>query len=98
MRASLARSSATVRMRLFAAVCALGLTGLIAAQDRPGDTLLLGTVDFPTSGSDEAQREFITGVLALHSFWYEEARDRFLAAQTLDPDFGMGLVGRSHDA
>ncbi len=99
MRVSLARSSATVRMRLFAAVCALGLTGLIAAQDRPGDTLLLGRVDFPTSGSAEAQREFITGVLALHSFWYEEARDRFLAAQTLDPAFGMAWWGEAmtHD-
>ncbi len=99
MRATLARSSATAGGRLLAAVCVLGLIGPIAAQDRPEEALLLGTVDFPTSGSPEAQREFITGVLALHSFWYEEARDRFIAAQGLDPGFGMAWWGEAmtHD-
>ena len=71
---------------LLAVVGAFALAGLAAAQEAPEDTLLLGSIEFPTSGSVAAQREFITGVLALHSFWYEEARDRFI-------DEGVG-----HDA
>ena len=56
---------------------------------------MLGTIDFPTSGSQEAQEEFITGVLALHSFWYEEARDHFIRAQEIDPVFGMAYWGEA---
>ncbi|WP_428098229.1 hypothetical protein [Candidatus Rariloculus sp.] len=84
-----------VRTRLVAVVCGLGLAALGAAQEGLDDTLPLGTIDFPTSGSAQAQREFVTGVLALHSFWYEEARDRFVAAQALDPSFGMAHWGEA---
>ncbi len=59
--------------------------------DRP----LLGEITFPTSASGEAQAEFITGVLALHSFWYEEARDHFRAAQKQDPGFGLAYWGEA---
>ena len=37
----------------------------------------LGTIEFPTSGSEEAQQHFIRGVAALHSFWYAEAKEAF---------------------
>ena len=99
MRAMPVHSRGQLRARLLAAVCSLGLVALVAAQEVPDDTLLLGRVEFPATGSVEAQREFITGVLALHSFWYEEARDRFLAAQALDPGFGMAWWGEAmtHD-
>jgi hypothetical protein len=53
----------------------------------------LGAIDFPTSGTPEAQNEFIVGVLALHSFWYEEARDHFVRAVQLDSGFGMAHWG-----
>src|SRR5215207_3965485 len=33
----------------------------------------LGRVEFPTTGSKEAQSHFLRGLAALHSFWYEEA-------------------------
>lgn len=61
--------------------------------------LELGTIDFPTSVSGEAQNEFLTGVLALHSFWYPEARDHFRKARKLDPDFAMAYWGEAltHD-
>ena len=64
-------------------------------QNSPDDRLQLGTIDFPTSGSVGAQEEFITGVLALHSFWYDEARGHFLAAQQIDPRFGMAYWGEA---
>ncbi len=56
---------------------------------------MLGTIEFPTSGVPEAHAEFIVGVLALHSFWYEEARDRFATAQRIDPGFGMAYWGEA---
>jgi tetratricopeptide (TPR) repeat protein len=55
----------------------------------------LGTVNFPTSGSPEAQKHFLRGVAALHSFWYEEALDEFQAATKIDPDFMMGYWGEA---
>ncbi len=92
-------SAALLRAKVPAVVCSLCLAAYAASQEAPEDELLLGAIDFPTSGSAEAQSAFITGVLALHSFWYEEARDRFLAAQALDPEFGMAWWGEAmtHD-
>ncbi|TBW28692.1 type IV pilus biogenesis/stability protein PilW [Gramella sp. KN1008] len=56
---------------------------------------ILGKIDFPTSGNGEAQKSFETGVLALHSFWYEEARDHFNKAQRIDPQFAMAYWGEA---
>ena len=66
-----------------------------AAQTPAGEEMLLGRIEFPTSGSPEAQGQFRLGVLALHSFWYEQARDYFLEAQALDPGYGMALWGEA---
>ncbi|MCZ6772372.1 MAG: hypothetical protein O7G83_10400, partial [Proteobacteria bacterium] len=66
-----------------------------AAQTDAEEVLLLGTIDFPTSGAEEAQDAFRLGVLALHSFWYAEARDHFTRARELDPRFGMTYWGEA---
>jgi tetratricopeptide (TPR) repeat protein len=55
----------------------------------------LGQVDFPTSGSEKAQAHFLRGVAALHSFWYEEAREEFVEATRIEPDFMMGYWGEA---
>ena len=55
----------------------------------------LGSVEFPNSGSKEAQGHFLRGLAALHSFWYEEALDEFRAATKIDPDFMMGYWGEA---
>ena len=55
----------------------------------------LGQVDFPTSGSEKAQAHFLRGVAALHSFWYEEAREEFVASTKTEPDFMMGYWGEA---
>ena len=70
-------------------------SGNAMAQTSAEEEMLLGSIDFPTSGSPEAQAQFRLGVLALHSFWYEQARDYFLEAQALDPDFGMAWWGEA---
>jgi len=63
------------------------------------DELILGAIDFPTSGSPEAQEAFLRGALALHSFWYPEARDHFRKAREVDPGFAMAYWGEAmtHD-
>jgi tetratricopeptide (TPR) repeat protein len=59
-------------------------------------TAKLGAVEFPTStSSKEAQEHFVRGVAALHSFWYEEARDEFRQASKIDPDFMLAFWGEA---
>jgi tetratricopeptide (TPR) repeat protein len=60
-----------------------------AAQDT------LGSIDFPTSGSATAQPLFIKGVLLMHSFEYEDAREAFVEAQKADPGFAMAYWGEA---
>ncbi|MGH7205316.1 MAG: tetratricopeptide repeat protein [Nitrospiraceae bacterium] len=69
------------------------LAGLPAVADTPQSKL--GKIEFPTSGSEHAQRHFLRGVLALHSFWYEEALTAFQESTKADPDFMMGYWGEA---
>ena len=55
----------------------------------------LGEIHFPTSGSSQAQRHFLRGVLLLHNFEYDDARVAFRKAQTVDPDFAMAYWGEA---
>jgi len=55
----------------------------------------LGTIDFPTSGSPAAQPLFIKGVLLMHSFEYDDAREAFAEAQKADPGFAMAYWGEA---
>ncbi|HSN33280.1 MAG TPA: hypothetical protein VLU41_11400, partial [Ideonella sp.] len=82
---------------------------VLAAVVLPADALLpaaahaktrapastLGQIKFPVTGSEAARRHFLRGVLAMHSFWYDEARDEFRAAQKAQPDFAMGYWGEA---
>jgi len=56
---------------------------------------LLGEISFPNSGSEAAQEDFIAGVLYLHNFEYEDARDAFLRAQATDPAFALAYWGEA---
>ena len=60
-----------------------------------GQNSQLGKVDFPTSGSPNAQVHFLRGVAALHSFWFEEALDEFRKSTQVQPDFMMGYWGEA---
>src|SRR5262245_44587845 len=55
----------------------------------------LGSIDFPTSGSPAAQPLFIKGVLLMHSFEYDDAREAFVEAQKADPTFAMAYWGEA---
>ena len=58
-------------------------------------TLDLGTVDFPTSGSADAQRYFEQGVAALDTLAYHDAAILFREAQRVDSDFAMAYWGEA---
>ena len=53
-------------------------------------------VEFPTSGSTDAQEQFIRGVTALHLHMFEDAEQHFQHAQTADPDFAMAYWRTRH--
>lgn len=55
----------------------------------------LGAINFPNSGSEAAQADFLTGVKALHSFQFDEARFAFERAQKKDPGFAMAYWGQA---
>ena len=76
-------------------VC-LGVLIPSGCQDRlaPAESEL-GKIDFPTSGSPEAQKYFIQGALLLHSFEFEDAAEAFQQAQEIEPDFAMAYWGEA---
>src|SRR6266404_2588634 len=55
----------------------------------------LGATHFPNSGAPGAQRDFLRGLLLLHSFEYEAARKSFQAAEGIDPGFAMAYWGEA---
>ena len=55
----------------------------------------IGAYDFPSSASPEAQEYFIRGVGFLHSFGMTQAREAFLKAQEVDPDFALAYWGEA---
>jgi tetratricopeptide (TPR) repeat protein len=59
------------------------------------DDTELGSISFPNSGAPEAQKAFLTGVKALHSFQFDDARIAFEEAQRIDSDFALAYWGQA---
>ncbi|MEM6328204.1 MAG: hypothetical protein AAF791_13905 [Bacteroidota bacterium] len=74
----------------FLLVLALGLS--LAA---PALSQSLGETTFDNSGAEAAQEPFLRGLLLLHSFEYDDARDAFREAQAIDPSFAMAYWGEA---
>ena len=70
--------------------CATGLLliGPLYAQG-------LGRIDFPTSGSANAQPHFLRGVMALHNFEYDDAVQAFRRAREVDSSFALAYWGEA---
>lgn len=87
----------------------IALMALIAASMLPVDRALahdparhadsvggeLGETHFQNSGAPRAQRDFLRGLLLLHSFEYPAARRSFQAAERIDPKFAMAYWGEA---
>lgn len=71
------------------------LGAILSGGSAPAEEPRLGKIDFPTSGSAEAQKHFLRGVLLLHSFEYDDAREEFLAAEKREPGFAMAYWGEA---
>ena len=64
------------------------VAGVVAAQ--------MGAIAFPVSGNAACNKKFSDGMLALHSFMYERAHERFAEAVKADPRCAMARSrGRS---
>ena len=82
-----------VRIRITGSLLFLVLSSwptILSAEE-----VLLGEIDFPTSGAPGATPEFIRGVLYMHSFEYDLAAAAFRQAQTIDPEFAMAYWGEA---
>ncbi len=75
-------------MRVSPLFVLLALVVSASAQD-------LGETQFANSGAAEAQEPFLRGLLLLHSFEYDDAREAFQDARRLDPDFAMAAWGEA---
>ena len=69
------------------------LVGIVFPASAQFDNV--GSIDFPTSESGEAQQYFLRGVAILHSFGWEQAQAQFQRAQEIAPDFAMAYWGES---
>jgi tetratricopeptide (TPR) repeat protein len=77
---------------LTAATALSGLSALPAFAQEESDQRL-GTVHFPSSCNETAQRRFDRGMRYQHSFWYRESRGIFEDVIKADPDCGIAYWG-----
>ena len=78
------------------AVVSLALAlGLSAGAVPEARQEALGRIEFPTSQTGAAQDAFTRGVLLLHSFEYDDAKEAFLQAQQAAPDFALAYWGEA---
>jgi hypothetical protein len=61
----------------------------------PAADASLGQLDFAVTGNAESQKMFREGMLALHSFLYDQAAESFIAARTADPSCAMASWGEA---
>ena len=78
--------------KILFAIYFLMTTPLFAHQSHDAH---LGKISFSTTGSSAAQPYFIRGVMLLHSFEYNAAREDFIKARTIDPQFVMAYWGEA---
>ena len=79
--------------RLFTVVVTVTL--LVAGAPAEAQFDSVGSLDFQTSGSPEAQERFLRGIAILHSFGWKQAIAEFQAAQRIEPGFAMAYWGES---
>ena len=68
---------------------------IIACKKDKSNTNKLGNVDMAVTGNTAAASHFEKGLLLLHSFEYEDARESFLQAQESDPQMAMAIWGEA---
>jgi tetratricopeptide (TPR) repeat protein len=81
-------------MRIY--TCFFLIVFFIACKEKEAKKMdALGIVEFKVTGNSEAKDHFEKGLLLLHSFEYEDAREAFLIAQKTDPTMSMAYWGEA---
>ena len=75
--------------------CLLILVYFVSILASPVHSQQYGSTDFPVSGDPQAHALFIRGLVMLHNFEYEDARDMFRQVRSMDPDFVMAYWGEA---
>lgn len=83
-----------MRRARWTSVLAVGVA-VVAALAVRSSAQQYGSIVFPTSGAPAAQGAFLTGVMALHNFQFDEAAVAFQQAQKADPSFAMAYWGEA---
>ena len=73
----------------------LSLIVITACKKEKVKTNALGSVDIEVTGNAKSAAQFEKGLLLLHSFEYEDAREAFLQAQESDPEMAMAYWGEA---
>ena len=71
------------------------IAGLLLVAGGLGAEQTLGVINFPNSGSDAAQEDFLTGMALLHNFEYDDAATAFRRTQEADQGFGLAYWGEA---
>lgn len=83
-----------MRRARWTSVLAVGVA-VVAALAVRSSAQQYGSIVFPTSGAPGAHAAFLTGVMALHNFQFDEAAVAFQQAQKADPAFAMAYWGEA---
>jgi tetratricopeptide (TPR) repeat protein len=73
----------------------LALFIIVSCKQKKPEVDYLGVVNISISGKESAQPHFEKGLLLLHSFEYEDAREAFQKAQKKDPKMAMAYWGEA---
>ncbi len=68
---------------------------LIGCKQNTPKTEFLGMVNLEVTGNSKAVSQFERGLLLLHSFEYQDAREAFRSAQEIDPQMPMAYWGEA---
>ena len=68
---------------------------LFSCKDKQPVKEYLGVVNIEISGKQKAVSHFEKGLLLLHSFEYDDAREAFISAQEIDPEMPMAYWGEA---
>ncbi len=73
----------------------LALVLVVSCKQKEPEKSYLGVINISVSGKKSAQPHFEKGLLLLHSFEYEDAREAFQEAQKEDPKMAMAYWGEA---
>lgn len=73
----------------------LAIISVCCCKSKPDSNQYLGIVNIEVSGKTKAIPYFEKGLLLLHSFEYDDARESFQKAQEMDPEMPMAYWGEA---